>query len=142
MKYVAFNLDKLRAILDSRNLKERDLAKMMYGPKTHQTFQTIFTKSFGVQKLLDICNALNIPIDCLFDIESEENEKIPVIKGNNNNVNSTVIHNDYTSLQYENDSLRKLINEKDKRISDLQKSLDILNAILQDKNRTNNKKND
>lgn len=129
MKYVSFNLNNLRAILDSRNLKERDLAIMMYGPKTHQTFQTIFTKSFGIQKLLIVCNVLKIPMDCLFDIVDDDNEIIPV--------DST-----YTSLQYENDSLRKLIKEKDKRISDLQKSMDILNAILQDKNRTNNNNND
>lgn len=129
MKYVAFNLDKLRAILDSRNLTERNLAKMMYGPKTHQTFQSIFTKSFGIQKLLVVCNVLNIPIDCLFDIVDDDNEIIPL--------DST-----YTSLQYENDSLRLLIKEKDKRIADLQNSVKILNTILQDKNRTNNNIND
>ena len=59
MKYVAFNINNLKAILESRNLSERDLAKMMYGPKTHQTFQSIFTKSFGIQKLLVVCNVLN-----------------------------------------------------------------------------------
>lgn len=129
MKYVAFNINNLKAILESRNLSERDLAKMMYGPKTHQTFQSIFTKSFGIQKLLVVCNVLNIPIDCLFDFVDDDNEIIPV--------DST-----YTSLQYENDSLRILIKEKDQRIADLQKSMDILNAILQDKNRTNNNNND
>lgn len=136
MKYKAFNLDRLRAILTARGLKDRDLVKMMYGPKSHQTFQSIFTKQFGVQKLIDVCNALQIPSDSLFDIEDEGREQIPAITGNFNNVNSTVINYDLATLRSENEALKVLIKEKDNRIADLQNSVEILNAILKDKNRT------
>lgn len=126
MRYIAFSLDKLRQILKERGLKDRDLVKMMYGKDNHQSFSQIFTKTFGVQKLVSICNVLDIPMDMLFDTDNNTNN-IPNISGNNNNVNninSTIIQNDFALIKSENDTLKMLINEKDERIKDLQKSLE------------------
>ncbi len=130
MKYIAFSLDKLRTILDGRGLKDRDLVKMMYGAESHQTFKSIFTKQFGWQKLVDVCNALNISMDELFEISSDS-AQFPNIQGNFNNVNSTVINHDIASLQSENDTLKLLIKEKDLRIEDLKRNLDKVIELAQ-----------
>lgn len=125
MRYVAFSLDKLRAILKERGLKDRDLVKMIYTEKSHQTFQSIFTKTFGVKKLIDVCNALKIPMDSLFETTDDTDES-PGIAGKCNNVNTSVISQDFCSLQSENEALKLLIKEKDLRIADLQHNLDMV----------------
>lgn len=130
MRYKAFSLNKLRAILDSRGLRDRDLVKMMYGSGSHQTFKTIFSPQFGVQKLVDVCNAMDIPMDCLFETYTDT-EKTPSIQGSNNNVNSTVINNDVATLKSENEALKLLIKEKDSRIEDLKRNLDKVIELAQ-----------
>lgn len=130
MRYVAFSLDKLRTILKERGLRDRDLVKLMYGEKSHQTFQSIFTKTFGVKKLIDACNALDIPMDSLFDT-IEDTGNFPNITGSYNNVNSTVINNDLASLKSENEALKMLIKEKDSRIEDLKRNLDKVIELAQ-----------
>ena len=116
--------------MKERGLKDRDLVKLMYGDKSHQTFQTIFTKAFGVKKLIDACNALDIPMDSLFETVGETSD-FPNITGNFNNVNSTVINSDITSLKSENETLKMLIKEKDARIEDLKKNIDKLIELIQ-----------
>lgn len=60
-------------------------------------------------------------------------ELSPSVHGSHNNINSTVINHDVDSLRSENAALMKLIEEKDKRISDLQKSLSVVIALAQGK---------
>ena len=130
MKYGKFDKEKLMSILKSKGLSPRDLAKLMYGKDTHQTFKTIFTPSFGWQKLVDVCNALDISMDALFETEEQKSD-IPSITGNNNNIYSTVINQDYAALKSENESLKMLIKEKDFRIDDLKKNLDMVIKLAQ-----------
>ena len=128
MKYIAFSLERLRTILRERGLKDRDLVKLLYTKDSHQTFDQIFTKTFGVQKLIAICNVLDISMDMLFDIDNSLTP-FPNINGNNNNVNSTVINQHYASMKSENEALKMLIKEKDERIQDLRKNLDYVISL-------------
>lgn len=123
MKYIAFSLDKLRTILEERGLKDRDLVKLMYGVESHQTFKTIFTKQFGWQKLVDVCNTLDIQLDDLFEL-STDSVQHPTIQGNFNNTSNAVVNHDFASLRSENEALKLLIKEKDSRIEDLQRNFD------------------
>lgn len=73
-------------------------------------------------------------MDDLFETEGDVNvEASPSILGNHNNVNSTVINHDVDSLRSENAALKQLIEEKDKRIKDLQNSLNVVIALAQGK---------
>ncbi len=123
MSYIAFSLDKLQTILKGRGLKDRDLVKLMYGAESHQTFKTIFTKQFGWQKLVDVCNTLDIQLDDLFEI-STDSAQLPTIQGNFNNPTYTSTNHDFASLRSENEALKLLIKEKDSRIEDLQRNFD------------------
>ena len=67
-------------------------------------------------------------MDMLFDIDNSLTP-FPNINGNNNNVNSTVINQDYASLKSENEALKMLIKEKDERIQDLRKNLDYVISL-------------
>jgi cell division protein FtsB len=62
-------------------------------------------------------------MDDLFEIEGDGATTSTSIQGSNNNVNSTVINQDVSSLQAENYALKKLIEEKDDRIKQLQENL-------------------
>lgn len=119
MRYISFSLKKLQAILQERGLKERDLVKMLYSEKSHQTFQTIFTKTIGVKKLIDICNALNLNMDSLFEITYEENE-VPIITGNN----TPKLVKELERIKSENETLKLLIKEKDSHIEDLKNNFE------------------
>ena len=68
-------------------------------------------------------------MDSLFELE-DGIKLLPLIKGDNNNVNSTVINADLASLKSENETLKLLIKEKDLRISDLQRNLDIVIGLV------------
>lgn len=85
-------------------------------------------------KLCKVCNIIGCRMDDIFEIEGDTDVEVSHhIHGNHNNVNSTVINQDVTSLRSENQALKQLIEEKDKRIKDLQNSLNMVIALAQGK---------
>ncbi|MCH3994316.1 MAG: hypothetical protein LKE54_04565 [Prevotella sp.] len=130
MKYLKLSHDKLEKAISDAGMSEREFVKKYYGKSTHGTLEGIVGADFRISKLIKICNLLNVDMDNLFD-SLESSGSIPRFVGNNNNVNSTVIKNDNTALRSENKALRLIIEEKDKRISDLSKTLDYLIKLNQ-----------
>lgn len=129
MKYTAFSPEKLRAILEERGLTERSLAKILYGESTHQGMKSILTKNIRVQKLIDICNALETSPESLFD--TEEDGDFPNNSGELNKTIPTLPPSRIQLLRQEIDGLKMLIKEKDARINDLKQALDTIAALGQ-----------
>ena len=129
MRYTKLSLYNIRALILQKGLTERQFCKMFYNKDTHATLKTLLAKNLGVEKLIKVCNLLETNMDSLF--EFEDNIKLlPLIKGDNNNVNSTVINADIASLRSENEALKLLIKEKDLRIADLQRNLDVVIGLI------------
>lgn len=136
MKYVRLSKEKVLAALKSANMTTRELMTAYYGhgPKTKGYFDDLIRSNIGTEKLCKICNIIGCRMDDLFETKGDVNvEASPSILGNHNNVNSTVINHDVDSLRSENAALRQLIEEKDKRIKDLQNSLNVVIALAQGK---------
>ncbi len=129
MRYTKLSLDNIRTLISQRGLTERQFCKMFYNKDTHATLKTLLAKNLGVEKLIKVCNLLETNMDSLFELE-DGIKLLPLIKGDNNNVNSTVINADLASLKSENETLKLLIKEKDLRISDLQRNLDIVIGLV------------
>jgi hypothetical protein len=125
MKYVGISKEKVLAALKAAGLSTRELVKDYYGKgnETKGYFDELIRKNMGSEKLCKICNILGCRMDDLFEIEGDGATTSTSIQGSNNNVNSTVINQDVSSLQAENYALKKLIEEKDDRIKQLQENL-------------------
>lgn len=130
MRYKKFSINHLKQVLDELGVTERELCKRMKGKDTHARLLEIFTPRFGHQTLIDLANALDVPIDTILEKEEQKSD-IPNIRGNHNNVNSTIINNDVATLKSENESLKMLIKEKDLRIEDLKRNLDTVIKLAQ-----------
>ena len=130
MRYKKFSINHLKQGLYELGVTERELCKRMKGKDTHVRLKDIFTPKFGHQTLIDLANALDVPIDTFLEVQEKKSD-LPNITGNNNNVNSTVINNDIASLKSENESLKMLIKEKDMRIEDLKRNLDTVIKLAQ-----------
>jgi len=136
MKYVRVSLEKVKAALAAAGLTPRDLVKEYYGhgPETKGYFNSLVHENMKASKLCKVCNIIGCRMDDIFEIEGDTDVEVsPHIHGNHNNVNSTVINQDVTSLRSENQALKQLIEEKDKRIKDLQNSLNMVIALAQGK---------
>ncbi|WP_314382253.1 hypothetical protein [Segatella buccae] len=126
MKYREVSLSKMRDAIKACGMTEREFVKMYYGKQgSHGTLKGIIGVDFRISKLVKLCNMLDAKMDDLFDFEDDKGNLIsPTIIGNSLNINSTVSTADNAVLLAENKTLRLLIEEKDKRISELQKIVD------------------
>lgn len=136
MKYIRISKEKVKQALKTAGITSRDLTKAYYGQgnKTKGYFDDLIRENMGAEKLCKIANIIGCRLDDLFETDGDINvEASPSIHGSNNNVNSTVINHDVDSLRSENAALKQLIVEKDKRIKDLQTSLNMVIALAQGK---------
>lgn len=133
MRYerIYIDVDKLRAIVKSRGLRERDFCVITWGSDTHRTITELGKRpNVTIETAMKICNTLDISLDDLFNGSDKIGES-PYIIGNQNIVNSSVVNQDPLSLIVENKALRMVIKEKDERISDLKKVNDALDAKVE-----------
>ena len=77
-----------------------------------------------------MCNILQVPIQSLFEIENEEQDNIPQIQGNNNDVKSIVVEQATLELKSEIKALNMLLEEKNERIKHLQQMNEMLLGIV------------
>lgn len=133
MRYerIYIDVDKLRAIVKSRGLRERDFCVITWGSDTHRTIGELGKRpNVTIETAMKICNTLDISLDDLFNGSDKIGES-PYIIGNQNIVNSSVVNQDPLSLIVENKALRMVIKEKDERISDLKKVNEALDAKVE-----------
>lgn len=132
MRYerIYIDVEKLKSIIRSRGLRERDFCVMTWGSDTHRTVNELARRpNATIETAMRICNTLDISLDELFSGSDKIGES-PNVIGNQNIINSSVITQDAKSLQAENKALRLLIKEKDERISDLKKVKEELSQRL------------
>jgi DNA-binding XRE family transcriptional regulator len=123
MRYerIYIDVDKLRAMIKARGLRERDFCILTWGEDTHRTVKELARRpNATIETAMKICNTLDISLDELFS-GSDKTGDSPYIIGNQNIINSSVVNQDIKSLQAENKALKMVIKEKDERISDLKK---------------------
>ena len=126
----------MKAALEAAGLTSRELIKAYYGQgnKTKGYFDDLIRENMGTEKLVKVANIIGCRMDDLFEMQGDVSvEASPSIRGSHNNVNSTVINHDVESLRSENAALKLLIEEKDKRIKDLQNNLNMVIALAQGK---------
>jgi len=136
MIYVRISKEKVKAALEAAGLTSRELIKAYYGQgnKTKGYFDDLIRENMGTEKLVKVANIIGCRMDDLFEMQGDVSvEASPSIRGSHNNVNSTVINHDVESLRSENAALKLLIEEKDKRIKDLQNNLNMVIALAQGK---------
>ena len=136
MIYVRISKEKVKAALEAAGLTSRELIKAYYGQgnKTKGYFDDLIRENMGTEKLVKVANIIGCRMDDLFEMQGDVSVEVsPSIRGSHNNVNSTVINHDVESLRSENAALKLLIEEKDKRIKDLQNNLNMVIALAQGK---------
>lgn len=121
--YVRFSPEKLRNLLAERKMRERDLIIELFGSDTRRTFKETFEVNFQISRLVTLANVLNTPLDTFFEFE-KECEDNQIIIGNNSDISRT---NEKLKMQIELQN--KLLEEKDRRIDDLQKSFEKLSVL-------------
>ena len=132
MRYerVYIDIAKLKAIIKSRGIGEREFCVFMWGSDTHGTINEFKRRpNATIATAMKVCNLLDISLDELFSGSDKIGES-PYIVGNQNIVNSSVVNQDLNTIQAENKALRMLIKEKNERIADLKKVKDELGARL------------
>ena len=131
MRYKKFSINHLKKVLDELGVSERELCKRMRGQDTHSRIQEIFPPNFRHQRLIDLANALDVPIDTLLEVKENKTD-IPNVSGNHNNLQGMLVNSqsidksesfltsdaasDVAFLQKENEYLKKLIEEKERLI--------------------------
>ena len=132
MRYerVYIDVEKLKAIIKARGLRDRDICIILWGEDTHRSIADFGRRpNSTIKTAMKVCNVLDISLDELFS-GSDKIGDSPHIVGNQNIVNSSVVNQDVKALQSENKALRMLIKEKDERIADLKKVKDDLGRRL------------
>lgn len=117
------NLAFIKAVLKERGMTTRQLSKLIYGDDTHRDIvREVATKpDIRASTLLKLCRALGISLDSLYQYSDTNSLKVPTISGIANVANSTNVKIDMADLKAENKALKMLIQEKDKRLEELQK---------------------
>lgn len=127
---VYIDVDKLKSIIKSRGLRERDFCVMTWGDETHRTVNELVRRpNITIETAMKICNTLSISLDELFN-GSDKIGDSPNIIGEQYVVNSPVVNMDPLSVVAENKALKLVLKEKDERISDLKKVNDQLNQKI------------
>lgn len=127
---VYIDVDKLKSIIKSRGLRERDFCVMTWGDETHRTVNELVRRpNITIETAMKICNTLGISLDELFNGSDKIGES-PNIIGEQYVVNSPVVNMDPLSVVAENKALKLVLKEKDERISDLKKVNDQLNQKI------------
>ena len=104
-------------------MRERDLIIELFGSDTRRTFKETFEVNFQISRLVTLANVLNTSIDTFFEFE-KEGEDNQIIIGNNSDISRT---NEKLKMQIELQN--QLLEEKDRRIEDLQKSFEKLSVL-------------
>lgn len=129
MRYerIYIDVDKLKSIIKSRGLRERDFCVMTWGGDTHRTVKELVRRpNITIETAMKICNTLDISLDELFNGSDKIGES-PNIIGNQNIVNSSFVNMDPLSVVAENKALKLVLKEKNERIADLKKVNEQLN---------------
>lgn len=127
---VYIDVDKLKSIIKSRGLRERDFCVMTWGDETHRTVNELVRRpNITIETAMKICNTLSISLDELFN-GSDKIGDSPNIIGEQYVVNSPVVNMDPLSVVAENKALKLVLKEKDERILDLKKVNDQLNQKI------------
>ena len=118
---VYIDVDKLKSIIKSRGLRERDFCVMTWGD--------VRRPNITIETAMKICNTLGVSLDELFN-GSDKIGDSPNIIGEQYVVNSPVVNMDPLSVVAENKALKLVLKEKDERILDLKKVNDQLNQKI------------
>lgn len=128
------NLEYLNEVLKMRNMTARQLSKVIYGEQTHRDIIKEITKKPDVRAstVVKLCRALDISMDSLYQNSDSDSLKSPTINGIGIVNNSPHAKVDMSDLRGENQALKLLLEEKNKRIEEqkryiaqLHKSLDM-----------------
>lgn len=131
MKYKQISLDLIREAIKISGMTERQFMREYYGGTgTHVDLKSFFSTKMGAEKICKMCNILQVPIQSLFEIENEEQDNIPQIQGNNNDVKSIVVEQATLELKSEIKALNMLLEEKNERIKHLQQMNEMLLGIV------------
>lgn len=131
MKYKQISLELIKEAIKLSGMTERQFMREYYGnERTHVDLKSFFSVKMGAEKICKICNLLQIPIQSLFEMDTDGTGNTPLIQGNYNNVKSIVIEQATAELKAENNALKMLIAEKDERIKNLQQMNDTLISIV------------
>lgn len=131
MKYKQISLELIREAIKLSGMSERQFMREYYGGTgTHVDLKSFFSTKMGAEKICKVCNILQVPIQSLFEIENEEQDNIPQIQGNINDVKNIVVEQATLELKSEIKALNMLLEEKNERIKHLQQMNEMLLGIV------------
>lgn len=117
------NIGFLEAQIRAKGIKKMQFYNFLWGEQSHYTLKYLEGRNVSIQTAIKICNFLDIHLDDLF-IGHYKGGKSPLIYGNNNIQNSTVINHDIASLRAENSALKEVNSMLKKDKEDLGRRLD------------------
>ena len=131
LDYDTPSIERLKQFMDEKQLNQNQLSRIIWGPRTHR----------GVK----VCRALGITMDSLFQ-KSDNGASNPILNGSNIVKDSVNVKIEMTDLKAENKALKAIIEEKDKRIQqleqdkkDLSRRLDFVLDLCKDNQKSSNK---
>ncbi len=115
------NVEIIIEALKKRGMTARQLSKLIYGEDTHRDIVKEITKKPDVRAstVVKLCRALGITMDSLYQNRNTNNGEILIVEGGNEDTKPSDDETDSAVLMAENRALKLVIEEKDKRISDL-----------------------
>lgn len=126
------NLEYLNEVLKMRNMTARQLSKVIYGEQTHRDIIKEITKKPDVRAstVVKLCRALDISMDSLYQNSDSDSLKSPTINGIGIVNNSPHAKVDMSDLRGENQALKLLLEEKNKRIEEQKRYIEQLHKSL------------
>lgn len=127
LDYETPNVELLKHYMKLKGMNQRQLSVAVWGKDTHRGVVQEWTTKPDPRcsTLVKVCRVLGISTDALFQ-KSDSKTNNPTVSGNANVVNSNNVRIEMADLKAENMALKLVIDEKDKRLAESQKTIDQL----------------
>lgn len=131
LDYETPNVELLKHYMKLKGMNQRQLSVAVWGKNTHRGVVQEWTAKPDPRcsTLVKVCRVLGISTDSLFQ-KSDNTKVVPSVSGNGNVVNSSNVTIELADLKAENKAQKTVIEEKNKRIEELQKDKAQLNKML------------
>lgn len=147
LDYDTPSIERLKHFMDEKQLNQNQLSRIVWGPRTHRGVIQEWTNKPDPRSstVVKVCRALDITMDSLFQ-KSDNAASNPILNGSNIVKDSVNVKIEMTDLKAENKALKAIIEEKDKRIQqleqdkkDLSRRLDFVLDLCKDNQKSSNK---
>ena len=122
--------ERVEELLNLYGISPLTFSRSLWGEKSHNSLNYFDIRpDVKVSTLVKMAEIIGCSVEDIL-IKSDGTSDNPTVNGNNNVVNSNYVNTDIAALKAELNALKLVLEEKNKRVEDLIKANDTLNARL------------